>query len=106
MWGEPAPEHQVLANGQMRKQTPFLKNISYSATMRGSVDTALGIEKHLSIDDDPSPLRADQPGDRVDDRRFAGSGPPEQCGQPPPAAKMGIELERGEAMLDVDFKHG
>src|SRR6516162_5285912 len=89
----------------MRKQAAFLKDIAHPATMGGCPDAALGVEKHRPVDDDASPFRADQPGDRIDDRGLARSRAAEQRGETAPAAKMDVELESAEPVLDIDLEH-
>ena len=89
----------------MRKQTIFLKDITHPPTMGGDPNAALGVDQHRSVDDDPSPFRAHQPGDHIDDRGLARSRAAEQCGQTAPAAKMDIELEGAEPVLDIDLEH-
>jgi hypothetical protein len=88
----------------MGKQAAFLKNIAHPATMGGRPDAALGVEKHRPVDDDASPFRADQPGDRIDDRGLACSRAAKQRGETAPAAKMDVELESAEPVLDIDLK--
>src|SRR5919201_1130823 len=90
----------------MRKQPAFLKDITDATPVRGDTNTALRIQKDCSVDDDAPAAGADQPGDRIDDRGFAGARAAKQRRETPAAAEMDIELERCQAMLDVDLKHG
>jgi len=59
----------------------------------------------ISIDDDASPFRADQPRDHIDDRGLACSRAAEQRGETAPAAKMDVELKSAEPVLDIDLEH-
>src|SRR5437870_4144955 len=90
----------------MRKEPTFLEDIADAAAVRRSVDAALGVEQHRPVDDDASPFRVQQPGDRVDHGGLACSRPTEQRGEAAPAAKMDIELEFAEAVFDIDLEHG
>jgi hypothetical protein len=72
--------------------------------MGGNPDAALGVDQYRPVDDDPSPFRAHQPGDHIDDRGLARSRAAEQCGETAPAAKMDIELEGAEPVLDIHLE--
>ena len=102
---EPASEQQILADCEMRKQSIFLKDIAHPATMGGDPNAALGVEQYRPVDDDPSPFRAHQPGDHIDDRGLARSRAAEQCGETASAAKMDIELEGAEPVFDIDLEY-
>ena len=89
----------------MREQTVFLKDITHPSTMGGNPNVALGIDQHRSVDDDPPLFRAHQPGDYIDDRGLSRSRTAEQRGETGPAAKMDIEIEGAEPVLDIALKY-
>jgi len=94
-----------LTDREVGKQTVFLKDITYPATMCGGSDAALGVHQHPPVDDDASSFRADQSGDCIDDRGLTRSRSAEQRGETAAAAKMNIEVKSAEPMLDVDLEY-
>jgi hypothetical protein len=60
-------------------------------------DAARCVGQHRAIDDDAAALRADQPGDRIDQRGLARSRAAEQRGQAGAALESRVENEIAEA---------
>src|SRR5262245_31890545 len=103
---KPPAKGQVVANGKMWKQTTFLKYVTNSTPMRGGEDAAISIGQHRPVDDNPPSLRADQTGNRIDNRGLTRSRAAKKGCEPAPTAEMDVELEGAEPMLDIDFEHG
>ena len=102
---EPASVKQVLPHGHVRKQAAFLKDIADAALLRRHEQAAFGVGQRLAVDDDAAMLRADQPGDDVDQRCLARAGAAEQRGQPALGRERGVEHEGAEAVADRDLDH-
>src|SRR5271155_914098 len=89
----------------MRKKPALLEDIPDPPLMGRDAEAALGIEQNRAVHDDASPARTEQAGDRVYDGSLAGSRTAEQRGQTAPGAKVDVEREIGEPVLDIDFEH-
>jgi hypothetical protein len=89
----------------MREQPAFLKHVADMAPPCRYEHAHRGVGQDLAIDRDTAALRADQPGDRIDQRGLARSRAAEQRGQPSAALEGGIEPEIAETMLDCNAQH-
>src|SRR5882762_4771794 len=68
---EPAPEHEVLANRQVRKQAAFLKHVADAAPVGRDENPGCGIDEGRSVDGDLAAVGMDKSADDVDERGFS-----------------------------------
>src|SRR5205814_871541 len=68
----------VFFRGQMRKQRQGLKHVSDSPLLSGNMDSRDGIEENIVADSDSTLVRLRQPGDTIQQSRFAGARSPKQ----------------------------
>ena len=89
----------------MREQPALLKDIADAAAVGRHVDPRGGVEQHGIVKADAAPVRSDQPGDHVDERRFARARGAEQGGH----AACGFEARRkrevAQPLLHVEGQH-
>ena len=99
---EPAPVTQIGRHAQMRKQPRILEHHADAAFVLGYENSVAGVDQHPPVDGDAAALRADQPGDRVDQRGLAGTGRPEQRRQSARAFEGRIKNKAALMVTDVD----
>lgn len=88
---EPAAVEEVAAHAQVREKARLLEDIADPPPVAGNEVAAPGVDQHLAVDDDASPLGPVQAGDQVYERRFAAPGRAEQRGQARIRTKAGAE---------------
>ena len=102
--GEPAPELQVVLDREMREQPPFLEHVADLTAVLRHEHAGVRVEEDDTVDRDPSPLRAHETGDGVDQRRLARSGTAEERRQSSFGAERSLQMERALPMRDVDLQ--
>ncbi len=100
---EPAPEHEVLTNREVREKPALLKDISDPAPVGRDKDAGCGIDERSSVDSDSSPIGANKAADDVDERGFSRAGLPKERGQPSLRGEPHLQREDAQAMCDIDF---
>ena len=105
-------EFHISADRQMREQGVVLKNIPEMALTGREIDALLRSIQHIVPNLDVSAVRPDQPRQRLEGKRLAGTGVPEQDKPPGGAAQGHVEGKtvaafppRGEALAYLHIKH-
>ena len=105
-------EFHIPADRQMREQGVVLKNIPEMALTGREIDALLRSIQHIVPNLDVSAVRPDQPRQRLEGKRLAGTGVPEQDKPPGGAAQGHVEGKtvaafppRGEALAYLHIKH-
>ncbi len=96
---------QVGFDVEVRKKQPILEYVAEASLVRRQVDAASAVEQRLAVDDDASALRTADARDRIDDAGLARARATEQADDRRLGAKRDLELERPEALLDVNVDH-
>ena len=89
----------------MREEPSLLEDVADLALPRRHEHPARCVGQHRAIDKDAAALRADQSGDRIDQRGLARSRTAEQRRQAGAALESGVEKEIAEAVLDGNAQH-
>ena len=63
-------EQQVLAYRHVRKQSVILKNVPAPSLLRGPVHARFAIEQKYIVDQDTTPVRSNESGDAVENKRL------------------------------------
>src|SRR5882672_7703673 len=90
---EPAPEHEVLANRQVRKKAAFLKHVSDAAPVGRDKNAGCGIDERRTVDSDPPAVGTDKSADDVDERGFSRARLSEERGEPPCRGEAYVQRE-------------
>ena len=105
-------EFHISADRQMREQGVVLKNIPEMTLTGREIDALLRSIQHIVPNLDVSAVRPDQPRQRLEGKRLAGTGVPEQDKPPGGAAQGHVEGKtvaafppRGEALAYLHIKH-
>ena len=98
---EPAAVAQVAGDAHMREEPCVLEHHADPPLVHRHEDAGRDVHEHASVNRDAPPLRAEQPGDQVDQRRLSRSRRTEQRRQPAGAFEIGLGREPAEPVMDV-----
>ena len=89
----------------MRKKPRILKDIAQPAPMWRYPDATLCVQESLTVQHHAPHVGAQQPGDRIDHRRFARARAAEKRGDATFGAEGQIQIEPVKAVAQRDLKH-
>ena len=104
------PEGEVLLERHVGKQRVGLKHVADAAPPGRQANAALRIEQDFVMEQNPSALRAQKTGERIERQRLARTAGAEHGCNPGVATQAGIEHKAGrgttrrEPLLDREFQ--
>src|SRR5688572_12365346 len=104
MLAKPSAVEQVLADGQVRKQSRLLKHVADAATVRWHTDPRSRVTEHIAVELHHAAVRPHDSGDDVQQRRLAGAGWPGQRRQAGAELQVHLEVKLARGVGDVDEK--
>src|SRR5256885_2270318 len=103
--GKPPPVVEIAADVEVWKKECILKYVADAPLMPRQVDAAFRIDEDRAVDADAATVGADEPGDQVEYRRFAGARRPEERGYARAGAQRDIEGETAARQKKARLDH-